>query len=119
MEHDFNRPFREQSTMETFRAIDKRDARRFGAKVKAMEITNREYAQRYSRFAEMNNMRNPPSSSIHIMMGRLVVRRLGTSAQYETWMPSDVFEELYEPDKPLSQGTKAKPNKMDEKAAGS
>jgi hypothetical protein len=45
------------------------------------------------------------------MMGHLVVRRLGTSGQYETWMPSDVFEELYERDEPLSPEIKTKPNK--------
>lgn len=96
MEHDFDRHFRDLSSMETFRSIDKRNARRFGSTVKAVEITNREYSQRYSKLATENNMKEPPGSAIHIMMGYLVVRHLGTTRQYETWMPSDVFEELYE-----------------------
>lgn len=96
MEHDFDRPFRDQSSMQTFRATNKQDARRFGPIVKAMTITNREYSHRYSRLAKQNNMKDPPSSATHIMVGHLVVRRLGTDRQYETWMPSDVFEEIYE-----------------------
>jgi hypothetical protein len=41
-------------------------------------------------------MKPPPGSHIHIMPGYLVVRKLGTPDQYETWMPDVVFEELYE-----------------------
>ena len=29
------------------------------------------------------------------MPGYLVVRRIGTAGQYETWMPDQIFEELY------------------------
>jgi hypothetical protein len=82
--------------MELFRAVDEDEARRFGEKVRAMELSNREYQQRFNRLGEDNNMKPPPSSAIHIMMGHLVVRRLGRKNQYETWMPSDVFEEIYE-----------------------
>jgi len=38
----------------------------------------------------------PPSSHRHIYLGYLVVRKLGTPDQYETWMPDLVFDELYE-----------------------
>ena len=41
-------------------------------------------------------MKPPPGSQIHIMPGYLVVRKLGTPDQYETWMPDQVFKELYE-----------------------
>lgn len=81
--------------MECFIARDKNDARRFGRYVRAFEISNREYSHRFNRFAEQNNMKPPPSSVIHIMSGYLVVRRLGTPEQYETWMPGEVFDELY------------------------
>jgi hypothetical protein len=95
MPHDYDRPFREVSAMECFTARDKNDARKFGRYVKALEITNLEYSSRFNRFAEQNNMKPPPSSNIHIMSGYLVVRRLGTPEQYETWMPDGVFDELY------------------------
>lgn len=29
-------------------------------------------------------------------MGWLVVRKYGTTSQYETWMPEEAFEECYE-----------------------
>jgi hypothetical protein len=35
------------------------------------------------------------------MLGYLVVRKLGTPDQYETWMPGKVFEELYEKQRDL------------------
>ena len=41
-------------------------------------------------------MKPPPGSHIHIMPGYLVVRKIGTPQQYETWTPDSVFDELYE-----------------------
>ena len=38
----------------------------------------------------------PPPSCGRIFPGYLVVRNLGKSDQYETWMPDHVFDELYE-----------------------
>jgi len=49
-----------------------------------------------SRFNSSRKMQPPPSSHIHIHLGYLVVRKLGTPDQYETWMPDLVFDELYE-----------------------
>ena len=95
MAHDFDRPFSDVSTMGSFIAKSNQIAQRFGRYIKAIEISNREYRHRFNRFAKQNNMKTPPSSVIHIMSGYLVVRRLGTSRQYETWMPDNVFQELY------------------------
>lgn len=36
-------------------------------------------------------------------MGYLVVRRLNTADEYETWMPSLAFDELYEEVEPLAR----------------
>lgn len=81
--------------MQSYRARDQKTAQRYGKTVKALEITNREYRQRFDKLAEKQSMKPPPSSAIHIMMGFQVVRKLGTPRQYETWMPGDVFDELY------------------------
>lgn len=95
-DHDFTRPFLDLNSMDLFTAIRPEDARRFGRTVRAFDLSNREYRHRFKELGAKNNMKPPPSSSIHIMAGYLVVRNLGTARQYETWMPSDVFEELYE-----------------------
>jgi len=58
-------------------------------------LSNIEYKIRFGRFQRENNMKPPPSCG-RIFSGYLVVRNLGTPFQYETWMPEDVFEELYE-----------------------
>lgn len=95
LDHDFDRPFRDHASMETYRACDQETAQKYGKTVKALAITNREYRQRFDKLADSQSMKPPPSSAIHIMMGFLVVRKLGTSRQYETWMSCDVFDELY------------------------
>ena len=95
MDHDFERCFGDVTSMSAFTAVREVDARRYGKTVRALAITNREYLQRFNRLGGRNNMKPPPGSHIHIMPGYLVVRRVGTSGQYETWMPEDVFEELY------------------------
>ena len=95
LDHDFNRPFMEPTSMESYNARDKQTARRYGKTVKALTITNREYQQRFDMLADKSSMKPPPGSAVHIMMGYLVVRKLGTPQQYETWMPEDVFDELY------------------------
>lgn len=81
--------------MEQYQARDRDTAQKYGKVVKALEITNREYSQRLDKLSGTRSMKPPPGSAIHIMMGFLVVRKLGTSRQYETWMPGDVFDELY------------------------
>jgi len=82
--------------MESFTALPKDVALKYGKTVKAMQLSNREYKHRFSRLAGQNNMKPPPGSEIHIMPGYLVVRKLGSPEQYETWMPDHVFEEIYE-----------------------
>ena len=93
--YDWNRPYKNVSEMAAYVAIEKDCSAKFGPIVKAMELSNREYGDRYNRLCDTNNMRDPPSSHIHIMSGYLVVRKLGRTNQYETWMPDEVFHELY------------------------
>ena len=94
--YDFNRPFIVQADMGTYLALDAQTARNYGKTVKATELSNVEYQTRFGRFERENNMKPPPSCG-RIFMGYLVVRQVGTDQQYETWMPDDVFDELYEP----------------------
>ncbi len=90
------RPFIKLADMEDYIALDADTAKRYGKVIKAAEISNRDYKYRYQKLRKANNMKPPPSSHIHIMLGFIVVRNLGTNKQYETWMPELVFEELYE-----------------------
>lgn len=89
------RPFVALEDMGEYVARDTETAKKYGSTVKAAEISNRDYKYRYQKFNSERTMRPPPSSHIHIHLGHLVVRNLGTSRQYETWMPSDVFREIY------------------------
>ncbi len=93
--YDYNRPLIAQKAMDSFRAIDKDTASRFGKNVKATELSNIEYKTRFQKLDKENNMKPPPSCG-RIFPGYLVVRNLGKSGQYETWMPDHVFDELYE-----------------------
>jgi hypothetical protein len=90
------RPFVSLEQMGSYSARDRETALKYGPVVKAAEITNRDYNYRYGKFGSTRKMKPPPSSHIHIYLGYLVVRRLGTPDQYETWMPDVVFDELYE-----------------------
>ena len=94
--HDYNRPFTDLDSMDSFTSIDPADAKRLGKTVRTFKITNREYQQRFDRFKKKNRMKPPPGSNTHIMLGNLVVRKLGTKNQYETWLPDHVIEDLYE-----------------------
>jgi hypothetical protein len=94
--HDFNRPYVDQAGFATFKARDQVTTDQFGPLVKAYELSNVEYALRYQRLHGVNNMNRPPSHG-RIFSGYLVVRRLDTPSQYETWMPGHVFDDLYEP----------------------
>jgi hypothetical protein len=94
--YDYDRPYIAQEAMVTYRATDQEAAARYGLTVKATDLSNREYGMRYERLAQTNNMRPPPSAG-RIFAGYLVVRRLGTNDQYETWMPDHAFEDVYEP----------------------
>jgi hypothetical protein len=94
--YEYERPYITQDAMAFYKAGDAEAASRFGLTVKAADLSNREYGMRFERFAKSNNMRPPPSAG-RIFAGYLVVRRLGTQEQYETWMPYQVFEDLYAP----------------------
>lgn len=93
-EFDWNRPFIEQEAMDTYEAIDQEAARMYGKKIRATEFANHDYKLRYSKLRKRFNMKPPPSCG-RIFAGYIVVRKLGSPEQYETWMPDHVFEELY------------------------
>jgi len=90
-----DRPYVEVDAMDSYKAIDREAERKYGSVVKAAEISNRDYGYRFQKFEATRKMQPPPSAFMHIVLGFLVVRKLGTSEQYETWMPDHVFEELY------------------------
>lgn len=94
MTYDFKRLLADRSSLPLFVAIDADVATDFGAKVRAMGMSNAEYDVRYKNQAATSRMKLPPSHH-RIFPGYLVVRKLGTSEEYETWMPDHVFEDLY------------------------
>lgn len=89
------RPFIAVSEMELYEAIDPEAASKYGKFIKAAQISNRDYQYRYSKLSKKNNMRPPPSAWKHIFLGFIVIRNLGTTKQYETWMSEIIFEDLY------------------------
>lgn len=91
------RPYVSLEQMVVYSARDADTAKKYGATVKVAELSNRDYGYRFSRYSSSRKMQPPPSSHMHIFLGYLVVRKLGTPSQYETWMPDHVFDELYEP----------------------
>ena len=92
--YDFNRPFADSSTFPFYTAIDGDVASRYGRTVQAMAMSNAEYDIRYKRLPNSNNMKPPPNHT-RIFGGYLVVRKLDTPDQYETWMPDHAFEDVY------------------------
>jgi hypothetical protein len=96
MTFDWNRPYVELAAMEHYEALDRKIAALYGKRVKATLLSNVEYKIRYGEFHATRRMK-PPWSCSRIFPGYLVVRKLGTAEQYETWMPEHVFEELYGP----------------------
>lgn len=94
--YDFDRPYLDAATLPIFRATDPGVAVRYGATVKAAPMSNSEYAIRHARLAASNNMQPPPKHG-RIFPGYLVIRRIGTTDQYETWIPEHVFDEMYGP----------------------
>lgn len=94
--YDFTRPFTDSGSFPLFRALDNETAGAYGATVKAFEMSNAEYNQRYLRLGKSNRMKSPPMHD-RKFAGYVVVRRLGTKSEYETWMPDMIFCELYEP----------------------
>ncbi len=94
--YDFNKPFVDSGSLPFFRAIDAEVASRYGTTVRATQMSNSDYARRHSRLAGSNNMKQPPSHG-RIFDGYLVVRKIDTSSQYETWIPHHAFDEIYGP----------------------
>lgn len=92
---DSERPFVDYAAFDEFVAQDRTTGRRYGERVKAIELANIQYKFRYQKLKVEKNMKPPPSTG-RIFSGYLVVRKLGTPAQYETWMPGHVFHELYQ-----------------------
>ncbi len=93
-EYSPDRPYILEQDMALFVATDAETASMYGARVTAAEISNVYYKMRYARFHADSSMKPPPSCG-RIFMGYVVIRKLGRSDQYETWMPDHVFEELY------------------------
>ena len=89
-----DRPFITLEEMALFDAIDRDTARKYGSKVKAAGVSNVDYKVRFGKLSSSQTMNHPPSCG-RIFPGYVVVRKLGTQDQYETWMPDHVFEELY------------------------
>jgi hypothetical protein len=92
--YDFEKPFTRQEDMPQYLATDSEVGRRYGQTVRALSLSNAEYDLRYRRLNAVNNMKPSPRHS-RIFGGYLVVRNLGNSMQYETWMPDHAFEEVY------------------------
>jgi hypothetical protein len=88
------RPFISLEQMESYSALDRKIAKKYGPIVKAAQVSNRDYKYRHEKYSLTRSMQPPPSSHMHIHLGYLVVRKLGTPEQYETWMPDHVFSEL-------------------------
>lgn len=88
------RPYIGQDDMAVFEALDSKTAVMYGRTVRAAEISNFDYKIRFSKYSSERKMSPPPSCG-RIFLGYLVVRRLGSSDEYETWIPDHVFEELY------------------------
>jgi hypothetical protein len=104
--YDFDRPYVPRERLRAYRATDAEVAARYGTTVKAIEMSNSEYRQRYGRMSGERRMKPPPSAG-RTFPGYLVLRRLDFPDEYETWMPDHAFEAIYEllaGNKPDSQG---------------
>ena len=108
-DYDYNRPFIEQTDLHLYEAISAKDAARYGRHVRAAPLSNIEYKFRFGRFQSRYNMNDPPGCG-RIFSGYVVVRRLGTVQQYETWMPEEVFEELYRKLENSAKGSPGQPH---------
>lgn len=94
MAYDFTRPFVDSSKLPEYVALDIDEARQYGATVRATEMSNVEYSIRHQKFSSGRTMKPAPSHQ-RIFPGYLVVRKIGSKDEYETWMPDHVFEDLY------------------------
>ena len=94
MAYDFERPFIDSAQLPTYVATNIEEARHYGKSVRAIEMSNAEYSARYRKLSADRTMKPAPSHN-RIFTGYLVVRKIGTKDEYETWMPEHVFEEIY------------------------
>lgn len=94
MAYDFDRPFIESAQLPAYVATDIEEARLYGKSVRAIEMSNAEYSARYCKLSADLTMKPAPSHS-RIFPGYLVVRKIDTKDEYETWMPDHVFEGIY------------------------
>lgn len=92
---DFQKPFIEKNKLSLYLASDNETAILYGEKVRAIEMSNVDYSIRYQKFSSEQKMKPPPRHG-RIFAGYLVVRKLSSKDEYETWMPGDAFEDIYE-----------------------
>jgi hypothetical protein len=102
MAYDFDRPFVDSAQLSTYVATDIGEARLYGKNVRAIEMSNAEYSARYRKLSTNRTMK-PAPSHIRIFPGYLVVRKIDTKDEYETWMPDHVFEEIYVASSPIAK----------------
>lgn len=96
MSYDHSKKFLDKYAMDSFVATDSAVAKKYGETVRAIQISNREYWHRYEKLSDSRTMKPPPGSWRRIFPGYLVVRKLDTALEYETWIPEDGFNEMYE-----------------------
>ena len=94
MGYDFSRPFIDSAQLPSYMAIDVEEALLYGKIVRATEMSNAEYSARYRKLSNERTMKAAPSHN-RIFPAYLVVRKIGSKNDYETWMPDHVFEEIY------------------------
>lgn len=94
MAYDFDRPFVDSTQLSTYVATDIEEARLYGRSVRAIEMSNAEYSARYRKLSTDRTMKPAPSHH-RVFPGYLVVRKIDTKDEYETWMPDHVFKEIY------------------------
>lgn len=97
MPYDHSKKYLPNSEFEEFISTDNNVAKKYGKIVRAMVLSNREYQHRFDKLSNKFKMKEPPLSG-RIFSGYIVVRNAGNKGEYETWMPDDVFEELYSKD---------------------
>lgn len=94
MTYDFSRPFVDASQLPIYEALDVDEAAEYGQTVLATAMSNVDYAERHKKFSNNRKMMPAPSHQ-RIFLGYLVIRKMGTKSEYETWIPDHVFEDLY------------------------
>ncbi|OCH26147.1 hypothetical protein A6E13_20025 [Aliivibrio fischeri] len=95
MGYDHSKKYIDVNAMETYVSIDNEITKLYGKTVKAMEISNIDYKQRYLKLNKSRRMKSPPSCG-RIFLGFVVVRNLNTKKEYETWIPDIAFGDMYE-----------------------